>query len=173
MHQRSHPPSRRLVLQTKTNDGLTLWGRTSPRHHASSLSLGFIGIHKLEALQSSDSCSYVMDRATCGPLGHVLQSTTMRSWKPGSAKTSEEPRFLSPLEGSVGRNRLSQVVLWHLPCGKYWLEDPLSGLCLARRRSRKLDSGLYSRRRFVTTKVLNRILVCKPLEQRCAIAVLN
>ena len=126
-------PSRRLVLQTKTNDGLTLWGRTSLRHHASSLSLGFIGIHKLDALQSSDSCSYVMDRATCGPLGHVLQSTTMRSWKPGSAKTSEEPRFLSPLEGTVGRNRLSQVVLWHLPCGKYWLEDPLSGLCLARR----------------------------------------
>ena len=152
-----------------------MWGRTSLRHHASSLSLGFIGIHKLEALQSSDSCSYVMDRATCGPLGHVLQSTTMRSWKPGSAKTSEEPRFLLPLEGFVGTNRLSQVVLWHLPCGKYWFADPLSGLCLAdlESRSRKLDSGLYSRRRFVTTKVLNRILVCKPLEQRCAIAVLN
>ena len=54
----------------------------------------------------------------------------MRSWKPGSAKTSEEPRFLSLLEVFEGRNRLSQVVLWHLPCGKYWLEDPLSGLCL-------------------------------------------
>ena len=119
-------------------------------------------------MQLSDGPSHLWTLRSCS-------STTMRSWKPGSAKTSEEPRFLSPLENFEGRNRLSQVVLWHLPCRKYWLEDPLSGLCLAdlEGRSRKLDSGLYSRRRFVTTKVLNRILVCKPLEQRCAIAVLN
>ena len=119
-------------------------------------------------MQLSDGPSHLWTLRSCS-------STTSRSWKPGSAKTSEEPRFLSPLESFEGRNRLSEVVLWHLPCGKYWLEDPLSGLCLAdlEGRSRKLDSGLYSRRRFVTTKVLNRILVCKPLEQRCAIAVLN
>ena len=40
-------------------------------------------------------------------------------------------------------------------------------------RSRSMDSGVYSRRRFVITKAFNRIVVCKPLEQRCAIAVLN
>ena len=60
----------------------------------------------------------------------------MRPWKPGSA--SEEPRFLSPLEGFEGRNRSSRVVLWHLRRGKYRLEDPLSRLCL----SDPLDSGL-------------------------------
>ena len=61
----------------------------------------------------------------------------MRCWKPGTAKTSEEPRFLSPfspLENFEGRNRSSRVVLWHL-CR---LEDPLSRLCL----SDPLDSGL-------------------------------
>ena len=140
-----------------------------PSCHSDSLRRAFIGIHKLEALQSSDSCSYVMDRATCGPLGHVLQSTTMRSWKPGSAKTSEEPRFLSPLEGTVGRNRLSQVVLWHLPCGKYWLEDPLSRLCL----SDPLDSGLENTRpcNIQSVSFGNCGTTAKPPRFRCSLLI--
>ena len=47
------------------------------------------------------------------------------------AKTSAKPRFLSPLEGFEGRNRLSQVFVWHLHRGKYRLEDPLSRLCMS------------------------------------------
>ena len=79
LHQRSHPRPRRLVLQKKTNDGLILWGRPRPRRHAAILSLGLFEqrfyrhTQKLETLQSLDSCSQVMNRATCGPLGHVLQ----------------------------------------------------------------------------------------------------
>ena len=172
-HQRSHPPSRRLVLQTKTNDGLTLWGRTSPRCHLVTRIMIYrhtqvTNLAVVRLMQLSDGPSHLWTLRSCS-------STTMSSWKTGSAKTSEEPRFLSPLEGFVGRNGSSRVVFWHLRRGKYRLEDPLSGLCLAdlEGRSRKLDSGLYSRRRVVTAKILNRILVCKPLEQRCAIAVLK
>ena len=143
LYQHSHPLSRRLVLQTKTNDGLALWGRARPRHHAAILSLGFFAqcfyrhtqvgnLAVVRLMQLSDEPSHLWTLRSCS-------STTMRSWKPGSAKTSEERRFLSPLEGFVGRNRSSsRVVLWHLRRGKYRLEDPLSRLCL----SDPLDSGL-------------------------------
>ena len=149
MYQHSQPLSRRLVLQTKTNNGLTLWSRARPRHHATILSLGFfaqcfyrhtqvrhLAVVRLMQLSLSDGPSHLWTLRSCS-------STTMRSWKPGSAKTSEEPRFLSPLEGFVGRNRLSQVVLWHLPCGKYWLENPLSGLCLADLEGRSRNPGFW------------------------------
>ena len=140
MYQHSHPLSRRLVLQTKTNDGLTLWGRARPRHHAAILSLGFFaqGFYRhtqvrslavVRLMQLCDEPSHLWTLRSCS-------STTMRPWKPGSA--SEEPRFLSPLEGFEGRNRSSRVVLWHLRRGKHRLEDPLSRLCL----SDQLDSGL-------------------------------
>ena len=125
LHQRSHPPSRRLVLQTKTNDGLTLWGRPRRRRHAAILSLGCFAqcfyrhtqvrnLAVVRLMQLSDEPSYLWTLRSCS-------SITMRSCKPGAAKTSEEPRFLSPLEGFEGGNKLSQVVLWHLRCGKYWL----------------------------------------------------
>ena len=63
LYQHSHPLSRRSVLQTKTNDGLTLWGGhvhdvTLPSCHSDSLRSVFIGIHKLETLQPTHAAKW-------------------------------------------------------------------------------------------------------------------